>query len=154
MLNFFFQNLRQKTDGKSLKTAFFWSRVEKTFEKLHKFRKICNHKQNIIGIYNEKLHNNCLQQLPVLSLKIKFNSYLVQNSKKPTLNFHFKSRFSVKPSKFQIYFAKDWRPHFFQRFIGFLVRNYSKINRKYPKSRVIFSCHLGSIEKNVCLWIQ
>ena len=23
------------------------------------------------------------------------------------LNFHFKSRFSVKPSKFQIYFAKD-----------------------------------------------
>ena len=25
------------------------------------------------------------------------------------LNFYFKSRFSVKPSKFRIYFANDWR---------------------------------------------
>ena len=36
---------------------------------------------------------------PVLSLKIRFYSYLVENSQNVTLNFYFKSRFSVKPSK-------------------------------------------------------
>ena len=45
----------------------------------------------------------------VVSLKIQFFSYLVENSQKATLNFYFKSRFSVKHSKFQIYFAKDCR---------------------------------------------
>ena len=129
MLTFFwqfFQNLKEKTDGKLLKTAFFWSRVlhdsnlaengdltwfkqehwpkhqqilpfiivkwstvlslglknpktsrwkffrqssEKTLQKLRKFRKSCNHKQSINGIYNEKLHNNCSQHLPTLRLK-------------------------------------------------------------------------------------
>ena len=44
---------------------------------------------------------------PVLLLKIEFHSYLAENSQKPTLNFYFKSRFSVKPSKFPIYFAHD-----------------------------------------------
>ena len=46
---------------------------------------------------------------PVFSLKIRFYSYLVENSQKATLNFHFESGFSVKPSKFQIYFANDFR---------------------------------------------
>ena len=71
-----------------------------------------------------KLHYNCLQQIAtlrlkteglrklgnsysVLSLKIQFYSYLVENSQKATINFFLKSRFSVKPSKFQIYFAND-----------------------------------------------
>ena len=45
---------------------------------------------------------------PVSSLKIRFYSYLVENSQKATLNFYFKLRFSVKPSKFQIYFAKGF----------------------------------------------
>ena len=43
---------------------------------------------------------------PVFSLKIQSYSYLVENSQKATLNFDFKSRFSVKPSKFQIYFLQ------------------------------------------------
>ena len=41
------------------------------------------------------------------SQKTQFYSYLVEMSQKSTLNFYFKSRFSVKPSKFQIYLAKD-----------------------------------------------
>ena len=46
-----------------------FNHLQKTVEKLCKFRKRCNHKQNINGIYNEKLHDNCLQQLPTLRLK-------------------------------------------------------------------------------------
>ena len=38
---------------------------------------------------------------PVFSLKLRFYSYVVVNSQKAMLNFYFKSRFSVKPSKFQ-----------------------------------------------------
>ena len=34
---------------------------------------------------------------------------IVENKQKETINFYFKSRFSVKPSKFQIYFANDCR---------------------------------------------
>ena len=97
-------------------------------QKLRKLRKSCNHEQNINGTYNEKLHYNCLQQLPtlrlrtlrgsarttaqypVLSLKIQLYSYLVEISQKATLNVYLKSRFLVKPSKFQIYFAKDCSP--------------------------------------------
>ena len=52
-----------------------------------------------------KARTRALYSVP--SLKIRFYSYLVENSQKATLNFYFKSRFSVKPSKFQIYFAKD-----------------------------------------------
>ena len=44
-------------------------RVQKILEKLHELRKNCNHKQNINGINNEKLHYNCLQRLPTLRLK-------------------------------------------------------------------------------------
>ena len=40
-------------------------------------------------------------------LKIQFYKYLVENSQKATLNFYLKSRFSVKPSKFPIYFANN-----------------------------------------------
>ena len=46
-----------------------YNHLQKTLEKLRKFRKSCNHKQNINGIYNEKLQNDCLQQLPTLRLK-------------------------------------------------------------------------------------
>ena len=35
--------------------------AKKTSEKLRKFKKSCNHKQNINGICNEKLHNICLE---------------------------------------------------------------------------------------------
>ena len=45
-------------------------------------------------------------QYPVL-LNIQFYSYLVENSQKATLIFHFKSRFPVKPSKLLIYFSLD-----------------------------------------------
>lgn len=37
-------------------------------EKLRKFWKSCTHKQNINGIYKEKLHNNGLQQLPTYGI--------------------------------------------------------------------------------------
>ena len=53
----------------------------------------------------------------VLPRKIQFCSYLVKNSQKATLNFYFKSTFSVKPSKFQIYFAKDCNPQSLSRYI-------------------------------------
>ena len=45
-------------------------------------------------------------------------SYLVENSQKSTLNFYFKSIFSVKLCKFQIYFAKDcsWHQACHQKF--------------------------------------
>ena len=46
---------------------------------------------------------------PVCSLEIQFYSYLAENSRKATLNSYFKLKFSVKPSKFQIYFANDCR---------------------------------------------
>ena len=62
--------------------AFFWqnyfrisfeypiyNRVQKILEKLRKLRKSYNHKRNINGIYNEKLHYNCLHQLPTVRLK-------------------------------------------------------------------------------------
>ena len=110
--------------------------MQKILEKLRKLRKSCNHKWIINGIYNKRLHYNCLQQFPTLrlktlgklgnsgekkckaqitawypvpSLKAKFYSYLIENSQKARLNFFFKSRFSVKPSKFPIYFAHDCR---------------------------------------------
>ena len=46
---------------------------------------------------------------PVFSLKIQFYHYLVENTQKATLNFYFKSRFSVKTSIFPMYFAHDCR---------------------------------------------
>ena len=42
----------------------------------------------------------------VFSLRFRFYSSLIKNSQKATLNFYFNSRFSVKPSKLQIYFEK------------------------------------------------
>ena len=116
--------------------TFSDNHLKETSKKMRKLGKSCTHKQNINGIYIEKLHNSCLQilptlrlktqelrklgnsdeknrkaqttaQYPVLSLKTKFHSYLIENSQIATLNFPFKSRFSVKPSKFQIQFAKD-----------------------------------------------
>ena len=90
---------------------FLDNHLKKIMEKLRQLRKSCNHKRNISGIYNEKLHYHCLQQLPTLrfktwdlrkwgnsgerkwkaqtralypvfSLKSRFCSYLVENSQK------------------------------------------------------------------------
>ena len=58
-----------------------------------------------LGERKLKAHTSASYQ--VISLKIQFYSSLVENSQKASLNFFFKSRFSVKPSKFQIYFAND-----------------------------------------------
>ena len=52
----------------------FYSHLQKILEKLCELRKSCNHKRNINRIYNEKLHCNCLQQLPTLRLKTCGNS--------------------------------------------------------------------------------
>ena len=61
-----------------------------------------------LGNSNEKKWKAQTRALyPVFSLKIRFYSYLVESSQKATLNFYFKSGFSVKPSKFQIYLAND-----------------------------------------------
>ena len=43
-------------------------------------------------------------QCPVPPLKTEFYSYLAENIQKATVKFYFKSRFSVKPGKIQIYF--------------------------------------------------
>ena len=53
---------------------------------------------------------NC-SLVPSLVAKNSFYSYLVENSQKAPLNFLFQSRFSVKPSKFPIYFAHDCISH-------------------------------------------
>ena len=47
---------------------------------------------------------------PIPPPNIRFYSYISENSQKATLNPYFNSRFSVKPSKFPIHFAKDCRP--------------------------------------------
>ena len=52
--------------------------------------------------------NEILKLHPLL--KIQFYSYLVEHSQKATLNVLFKSRFSVEPAKFRIYFARDCSP--------------------------------------------
>ena len=68
-----------------------YNRVQKVWGKLHKLRKSCNHKRNIKGIYNKQLDNNCLQQLPTLTLKTffaqknHFYSYFVEIAKKDFL---------------------------------------------------------------------
>ena len=38
---------------------------------MRKLRKSCNHKQNIDGIYNDKLDYNFLNQLPTLRLRLR-----------------------------------------------------------------------------------
>ena len=43
--------------------------------------------------------------------RILFFSYPVENSHKAALSFYFKLIFSVKPSKFHLYFAKDCSCH-------------------------------------------
>ena len=55
---------------------------------------------------NEKLKTQASVLFPA---KIQFHSYIVENRQKTMLNFYFKSRFSLKRAKFQIYFAKDCR---------------------------------------------
>ena len=50
---------------------------------------------------------------PIPPPNIRFYSYIAENSQKATLNPYFNSRFSVKPSKFPIHFAKDCRPQTF-----------------------------------------
>ena len=47
--------------------------VQKIWEKLRKLRKSCNHKRNINRIYSERLHYNCLEQLPTLRLRMLRN---------------------------------------------------------------------------------
>ena len=49
--------------------------------------------------------SNC-SLVPSPLAKTVFYSYLVENNQKAMLNFYFKLRSSMKPSKFQIFFAK------------------------------------------------
>ena len=58
-----------------------------------------------IGDFGERKQNT---QTPVFSLKIKFLRYLVGNSQRAISNFYFKSRSSVKLSKFPIHFVHDF----------------------------------------------
>ena len=46
-----------------------YNNLQKIFKNLCKLRKSCNNKRSINRIYSEKLHYNCLQQLPTLRLK-------------------------------------------------------------------------------------
>ena len=86
-------------------------------EYIWKIAHVKNHKRNINKIYNEKLHFNCLQQLPALrqmptqekKKMLKITVILLKIAKKAKLNFNFKSRFSVKPSKLQTYYVKGCR---------------------------------------------
>ena len=55
----------------------------------------------------KKLKSSNYSLVPSPPAKNKIYSDLVENSQKATLNLHFNPRSLVKPSKFQIYFAKD-----------------------------------------------
>ena len=67
------QNLQYLQEYQLKKQKQKWkcihNRVQKILENLRKLRKSCNHNQNINGIYNEKLHYNCIQQPLTLRLK-------------------------------------------------------------------------------------
>ena len=95
----------------SSQTCDFYNPVQKILENLHKLRKSCNRKQNIKTLIREfrwkEMKSSNYSIVPSLLAKIQFYSYLAENSQKATLNFYFKSRFSVKPIKFPIYFAQD-----------------------------------------------
>ena len=60
---------KNQSFAKNIRKITIYNHLQKMLEKLHKFRKSCNLKQNINRIYNETLHYNCLQQLPNLRLK-------------------------------------------------------------------------------------
>ena len=60
---------KNQSFAKNIRKFTIYNHLQKMLEKLRKFRKSCNLKQNINRIYNETLHYNCLQQLPNLRLK-------------------------------------------------------------------------------------
>ena len=62
------QNYRGTVEKESRQITDY-NNLQKMLEKLHKLGKSCNLKRNINRMYNEKLHYNCLQQLPTLRLK-------------------------------------------------------------------------------------
>ena len=54
-------------------------------ESLRKLRKSCKHNRNINGVYNEKLHYNCIQQLSTLRLKsYEISTFAVGRAYMPT----------------------------------------------------------------------
>ena len=53
-------------------------------------------------------YSNCSLVLSLLA-KGSIRSYFVENSQKAMINVLFKSRLSVKPSKFSVYFVRDCR---------------------------------------------
>ena len=59
-------------------------------------------KNSRMVLFIEMKYSNCYS---IFLLKIRLDSYLAKNIQKATLNFYFKSRFSVKPSELPIYFA-------------------------------------------------
>ena len=51
--------------------------------------------------------HSLVHSLLAIKLFLSYYNYPVENSQKATVNFYFNPRFSMKPSKFSIYFAKD-----------------------------------------------
>ena len=93
--------------SKMMENAFYFILkalfVLKIFNFFHDYLSMYNHLQKILGKLR-KLRKSC-NQLYIVQLY----SYLLENRQKAPLNSFFKSRFSVKPSKFQICLAKDYR---------------------------------------------
>ena len=83
----------------------------------------CPHKKEKKNTYEirkiriKKMKSSNYSLVPSPPAKNKIYSDLVENSQKATLSFHFNPRFLLKPSKFQIYFAKDCK---FIRFIKYI----------------------------------
>ena len=48
-----------------------------------------------------------MKQNLVFLLSNQFYGFLAENSQKATLNVFFKTRFSVEPGKFPLYFTRD-----------------------------------------------
>ena len=107
---------------KRLFTEQNYNHLQKISEKWRKLRKSCNHNRNIIIIQKEKLHYNFLQKWTTSRHDLGDKGIWVKRNEKlklqpstqsphqiATLNIYFKLRYSVKPSKFQIYFANNCR---------------------------------------------
>ena len=75
--------------------------------------------------------NDCSKLQPSPPTKIKFYSYVVENSQIARLNFYFKSRFSVKPTKFQIHFAKAVASKF-----SLKTDNFDILDQIFPKKGI------------------
>ena len=113
-----------------------YNHLQKILEKLCKLKKSCNHKRNINRINNEKLHYNCLQQLPTLRLNGPLGHWVFS-----PLGGLLCSHMKKKPPKKQ---ASHWvLPTVFSPMGGPEYPHKKNKKQKKRASRFIYSPHFG-----------